>query len=171
MIQSEGKEFYKEYKPFRNYMRGFDLVSSLVDVWQYSLHVMDDKPLPAGYAVGKSSSVTSPIKEMIHPWDLEVLVREIVLNASDYGQRSIKNWNDLAVAVNHMRRLDEASFALGKDPSPDVMLELHRIAHRQFPWQMHKGMAPMMRVLKIFGEAAVEKIVTRELGMTMLQFL
>jgi hypothetical protein len=171
MIRSEGKEFYKEYKPFRNYVRGFDLVSSLVDVWQYSLHVMDDKPLPAGYALGKSSSMTQPIKEMIHPWDLEVLVREIVLNASDYGQRSIKNWNDLAVAINHMRRLDEASFALGKDPSPDVMLELHRIAHRQFPWQMHKGMAPMMRVLKIFGEAAVEKIVTRELGMTMLQFL
>jgi hypothetical protein len=36
---------------------------------------------------------------------------------------------------------------------------------------MKVGMGPMMRVLKVFGEAAVERIVERELGMTTLQFL
>lgn len=38
--------FYEEYKPFRNYMRRFDLVPGLVDVWCYSLHVMEGQPLP-----------------------------------------------------------------------------------------------------------------------------
>jgi hypothetical protein len=51
------------------------------------------------------------------------------------------------------------------------LLELHRIAHRQFPWQVKTGVGAMMRALKVFGEAAVETIVVRELGMTTLQFL
>lgn len=169
MIRPEDKEFHKEYRPFRNYMRGFELVPSLIDVWQYSLHVMEDKPLSAGYAIGIPT--TQSVKELIYPWDLDLLVRELVLNASDYGQRSMKRWNDLAAAVDHIRRMDDISFTIGENPSSDVMLELHRIAHRQFPWQIHKGIAPMMRVLKVFGEATVETIVMRELGMTMRQFL
>lgn len=36
--------FYEEYKPFRNYMRRFELVPGLVDVWCYSLHVMEVSP-------------------------------------------------------------------------------------------------------------------------------
>jgi hypothetical protein len=127
--------------------------------------------LQGGYALGMNISPAQPVKELIHPWEVDVLVREIVLNGSHCGQRSIKWWNDLAVAVNHVRRLDEISFTSGSDPSRDVMLEFHRIAHRQFPWQMNKGMAPMMRVLKVFGEAAVQTIVMRELGMTVRQFL
>ena len=27
--------FYEDYKPFRNYMRRYSLVESLVDVWLY----------------------------------------------------------------------------------------------------------------------------------------
>jgi hypothetical protein len=32
--------FYDEYKPFRNYMRRFELLPSLVDVWRYSLRAL-----------------------------------------------------------------------------------------------------------------------------------
>jgi hypothetical protein len=146
-------------------------VPSLVDVWQYSLHVMDDKPLPSNYAIGMSPQAAGVLEEHLYPWELETLVREIVLNASDHGQRSLRVWDDLAVAINHIRRLDGEAFELNPDPSNDVMFELHRIAHRQFPWQMQKGIAPMMRVLKIFGASTVETVVMRELGMTTQQFL
>jgi hypothetical protein len=36
---------------------------------------------------------------------------------------------------------------------------------------MNMGVGPLMRAFKVFGEAAVEAIVVRELGMTMRQFL
>jgi hypothetical protein len=70
-----------------------------------------------------------------------------------------------------LRHLDGAAFLLSDSPQDDVMLELHRIAHRQFPWQMSMGANPMIRAFKVFGEAAVETIVERELGMTTRQFL
>ena len=135
--------FYEEYKPFRNYMRRFDLVPGLVDVWCYSLHVMEGQPLPADYAVG--ALPFKPLKEHFYPWDLDILARELVLNAGKRGDRSLRTWDHLAVAVNHIRRLDEAAYMdSGTEPS-DVIFELHRIAHRQFPWQISVGMAPMMR--------------------------
>jgi hypothetical protein len=161
--------FYDAYKPFRNYMRRFDLVSGLTDVWRYSVHIMEGQPLPADYAVGKGEMVS--LKRHLYPWDLDILARELLLNAGKSSDRSLRTWGHLAVAGNHIRALEDAAYSEpGAKPS-DVMLELHRIAHRQFPWQISMGMAPMMRAFKVFGEAAVEAIVVRDLGMTVRQFL
>ncbi len=164
-------DFYKEYKPFRNYMRQFDLVESLVDVWCYSLHVMEDQPLPVDYANVSSVLAFKDLRKHLYPWDLDILSRELVLNAGSKGDRSLRTWGHFATAVNHIRRLDDASFKGNGSKPPDVILELHRIAHRQFPWQIKGGMAPMMRAFKVFGEGAVDAIVVRELGMTARQFL
>ncbi|MGO9443275.1 MAG: hypothetical protein ACLPXB_00705, partial [Thiobacillaceae bacterium] len=163
--------FYEEYKPFRNYMRRFNLVEGLADICRYSLHVMEDLPLPADYAVGLNALPIKALKGHFHPWDLDILVRELVLNAGINGDRSLRMWDHLAVAVNHIRRLDDVAVLNSGTEPPDVIFELHRIAHRQFPWQVSVGTAPVMRAFKVFGEAAVEAIVVRELGMTVRQYL
>lgn len=160
--------FYDEYKPFRNYMRRFQLLPSVVDVWRYSLHVMEGQRLPSDYGAGRTAFTFKSLKEDLYPWELEILARELVLNAGTRGDRNLKRWKDLAVAVNHIRRLDDAAYA---QSGGDIIFELHRIAHRQFPWQIHIGVGPVMRAFKVFGEAAVEAIVVRELGMTTRQFL
>src|SRR4051794_11667388 len=104
--------FYDQYKPFRNYMRRFGLVDSLVDVWRYSLHILDKAPLPADYVVGKPPF--EQVQRNIWPWDLDVLARELVLNSPAAGDRSLRRWNDLAKAINYIRDLDgEAYMALG----------------------------------------------------------
>jgi hypothetical protein len=160
--------FFDEYKPFRNYMRRFDLVGSLVDMWCYSTHVMGNRPLPAGYAVGKPFGTT--VRSEIWPWDLDILSREIVLNAGTLGDRSLRKWNDFAHAINHIKRLDDGAYRVSGEKA-DVLFELHRIAHRQFPWQIKIGVGPLMRAFKVFSHDSVERIVIRELGMTMKQFL
>ena len=164
-------DFYEEYKPFRNYLRRFDLAGSLVDVWQYSLHIMEGQRLPTEYTVGRNALIDQNVKDVLFAWDLDTLARECVLNAGTGGDRALKRWRDLATVINHLRRLDGVAFTHGGDASPDVLLELHRIAHRQFPWQTRKGVSPLTRALKIFGEGAVEAVVLRELGMTMRQFM
>ncbi|MGO9171851.1 MAG: hypothetical protein ACLP7P_07790 [Rhodomicrobium sp.] len=163
--------FYNEYKPLRNYMRQFDLLQSLVDVWHYSLHVMEGHPLAADYAVGRNPLTSKLLEKHPYPWEFDILVKELVLSAGKRGDRSLKKWHDLTVAINHLRRLDDAAFLRGSEEPVDALLELHRIAHRQLPWQMKVGVGPMMRAFKVFGEAEVEKIVQRELAMTTRQFL
>ncbi len=162
---------YEEYKPFRRYMRRFDLLSSLVDVWRYSLHMTERQPLPDDYAVGRTGAMLKPMSELIYPWELDTLTRELLLNATRMGTRTLKNWDDLAHAINYVRQLDEVAFVNEGRGRNDAMFELHRLAHRQFRWQTDRGMRPVMRALKVFGEATVESIVVRELGMTMRQFM
>jgi hypothetical protein len=115
-------DFYEEYKPFRYYMRRFSLVDSLIDIWRYSLHILDNTPLPPDYAIGKPP--LEEIRENIWPWDLDILSREIVLNASTRGDRNLRRWNDIAGAINHIRRLDNDAFAIWGE-HPDVLFELH----------------------------------------------
>src|SRR5438067_1629019 len=98
--------FYDKYKPFRNYMRRFPLVESLADVWRYSWHIVENKPLPHEYAVGKPAFAR--IIGNIWPWEIEILAREIVLNAGTRGDHNLRRWNDLVKAINyikHPRRL------------------------------------------------------------------
>ncbi len=163
--------FSDEYKQFRRYMRRFDLRWSLVDVWRYSLHVMERQPLPHEYAHGKSAATPKPLNELLYPWDLDILARELVLNATRMGTRSLKEWDDLATSLNWIRQLENTAYAGNGVEQIDAMLELHRTVHRQFPWQMDHGDRPVMRALKIFGETAVDAIVVRKFGMTTRQFM
>ncbi len=41
------------------------------------------------------------------------------------------------------------------------MMELHRISHRQFPWQQRSGLTGLLRYLKIFGSPEVSPILER----------
>jgi hypothetical protein len=165
------KGIYEDYKPFRNWLRRLDRLQGLIDIWCYSQHVMEGRPLPADYAIGLPVLRFGPLKEHVRPWDLDVLAREIVLNAGSGGGHGLKNWADLATALDHIHRLEGIAFERGDEGPPDVLYELHRIAHRQFPWQIAVAVNPMMRVFKVFGQVGVEAIVVRELGMTALQFL
>jgi hypothetical protein len=159
--------FFQEYKPFRNFLQQFELTESLANVWRFSLLVMDKVQLPPRYIQGTPFGLNPA--SVLHAWELDILSREFVLNAGKTGQRSLRRWNDLANTVNHLRRLDGAAFMAANNGNPDVLFELHRIAHRQFPYT-DTGILPLMRAAKVFGEAAIDQIAQRELGLSAKEF-
>lgn len=160
--------FFDAYKPFRNFMREFGLVEGLIDIWRYALHVDNDVELPPNFHTGRPVFRDTP--DAPYPWELDILAREMALNAGKSGQHRLSRWRDMARAVNHIRRLDGASFT-ACEGEPDIGIELHRIAHRQFPAQIGMGVNAMMRAFKIFGEASIQAIVKREMEMTTEQFI
>ena len=164
-------DLFEEYKSLRSYMRRFDLLSSLTDVWHYSLHIMEYQPLPAGYAFGKSAPMLQRLSELLHPWDLDILARELVLNATRRGTRRLKNGKHLIEVIGHIQRVGQTIYAADGGPQIDYVFDLHRGGHRQLRWQIDEGVPAMMRALRVYGEVAVEPIVIRELGMTIQQLL
>ena len=161
--------FFDDYKPFRNHLRQFPLVPSLVEVWRLSLYLLHGKPLPRDYPAGRPWSAREPLNKNLYPWDLDILLRELILNAPLRGPCTLTKWDDFASTINFIRRLEDIAFSKGGGKPIDVMFELHRIAHRQFPWQINVGAAPLMRAFKIFGAEAVDRILVQKLGMTMQQ--
>ena len=161
---------YPHYKPFRNYMRRFALIPSLLQLWGYVVHVTENGALPADLASGKPPRLD--LKGHLHAWDLEILVREVILNAGKTGSDGLSQWSGLACAVNHVRELEGVPYA-GSTAHADVMIDLQRMAHRQFRWQSGgaKLHAHIVRAWKIFGGPELDAKVSRQIGMDMGQLL
>jgi hypothetical protein len=162
---------YHDYKPFRNFTRQFDLEASMLDVWHYALFLTDDKPLPPHYAASRAEHQFVSLKTLVHPWELEIIARELILNAGRSGDCSLAKWSDLRAAINHVRRLDEITFELSDDKMRDVLIELHRLAHRQFPWQIKPTVNTLVRAFRVYGSPQMDALVKRELGLTTYQFI
>lgn len=162
-------DLYPDYKPFRNYMRTFAVVPSLLQLWGYFVCVTENRVLDRSLGIGKPPRLD--IKAHLYPWDLEILVREVVLNASRHGNDGLHQWNGLAKAVNHIRRLEGVPYE--GEGRADIMIDLQRIAHRQFRWQSGNAnrASQIVRAWKIFGGDELDAKVLTKTGMSMHQLL
>lgn len=152
------------YKPLRNKIRTCNLQLCLEDIWAYSQHLLGDRILPDIIAGGKRLQ----LKDHVYPWNLSVLARELVLHASRRGTVRINTWPSLASVVNTLREVENRIAELHDDPD-NALAILHSIAHQQFPWQRRRDRQSLMRYLKIFGEANVERVLVENTGLTMRQ--
>ena len=157
-------EIYEIYKPLRNYIRQLDLTSSLECIWRYSQCLHSNSLLPLRFKSGQ----IHPIKGKIHPWELSLLAREVILHASNGGNKNLGTYSGFIATVNQIRRVEEEISKRTINQS-NVMSELHKMAHRQFPWQSRQDITSLMRYLKIFGEDKVEEVLLQKTGLTMGQ--
>jgi len=104
--------------------------------------------LPVGYRTCKSRD--DFLTYGAHLWEFETLAKEIIINSPKYGKsKSLDNWNNLASAVNRLKKLED-TIAAEFSSQDNVLVELHRIAHRQFPWQSHNQKQKLIRYWKIY---------------------
>jgi hypothetical protein len=161
---------YEAYKPFRNYLRQFPLVPSLQWIWCLSQHLEHDALLPAElWPPATPFGQPKGLKGTIFPWDLDILSREIVLNSPLDGVRSLGRHRDLTVALKHIRRLDNVASGAFFDAGGDVTRELHRISHRQFPWQRPPDRLSLTRYMRVFSHPDVAPFVEVNTGLTVKQ--
>jgi hypothetical protein len=120
------------YKPFRNKLAGLSLDESLRVIWAYSQYLqMKDFRFPNDIEVSQQFTMLQIHQKWVSEWDLEVLAKEVILNAGASEQRSdsLKLWRRFSETVNALKILDDQIYDIRKT---DAFIELSRIAHRQF---------------------------------------
>ena len=75
---------YKHYKPLRNYLRQFPLLESLDVVRAYIQYLQLGVPLPP-YIEFNAEILNKGRESGIYEWALDILARELILNAADYA--------------------------------------------------------------------------------------
>lgn len=148
-------DVYSAYKPLRNRLQEHNLTASLEDLWALARHIMDGGPPPV--------RTSSDLRKSIFAWDVELLARELILNASARGSRRLNTIHSIKEVLTLIRHVeDEAS----KDSSDIDGLKnfFHRTTHRQFPWQRRRMMMELSRYMNVFGTDAVDKIMYNCLG-------
>lgn len=166
--ESLSRAFYQAYKPLRNLLRKLSLEESLVALWQYSAHLSGDVRLPALSHGVDSRGMPLDIAKSVHPWELSLLAREVILHASSQDGLNLLSLPTFAKAINHVKDLS----ALGAENMgmEGLMLQIHRLAHQQFPVQRGVQLVDLMRYRLIFQHPSVGQLFTNGIGITSENF-
>lgn len=163
---------YQLYKPLRNHLRKYSLLQSLAVIRAYIQHLQFGTAFPRDIQVPREFIAADNVNKNVYEWELELLVREVIINSPEEGQLDMRRYQDFSSAVNKLKQLSDA---IGGSPAyrqlftGNVLQELFRISHRQFPWQSKPNTDDFMRYFRIFENAEVNEILVRELGATARQ--
>jgi hypothetical protein len=160
---------FQSYKSFRNKIALLSVEEALAVIWAYCQYLqVDGFQFPKEIEVDRGYLALDIPQTWISEWELELLAKEIILNANLVASkgRSLKNWKPLSEVVNALKSLENKIYAAYGSPK-DVLVEFIRIAHRQFIWQGNPpNSISTMRYFKIFNRADIDKICEERIGLS-----
>lgn len=172
MIKKQDATIFGAYKPLRNFIRKLDLTDSLAVIRAYLCNLQFDHDIPSDCEVHReylSRQSHTERARLISEFHLETLCREVILHATDLGraEKSLKEWATLGKAINHLKKLEE--IIASRYETTDLFLqELHRMAHRQFPWQESRPTAiNITRYHMIYGYPPLKDIINATTGLSL----
>jgi len=165
-------DVFQAYKSLRNKIALLSVEESLFVIWAYSQYLqLDEFRFPKEIEVEPNFLRLDPPQRWISEWDLELLAKEVILNGSTAGAkgRTLKKWKTLSEIINRSKSLENEIYGTYSSPKY-VLIELIRIAHRQFIWQRNSpNSASIIRYYKIFNRPAISRICEEQIGLSVWQ--
>lgn len=157
------------YKPFRNKVAQLAYDDSFYVIWAYSQFLqIDGFQIPRDIEVHKRFYDLYPHQKWVSEWELELIAKEIAINGnsvSDRG-RNLRDWNTLSDIVNKLKDLENSIYGYYEFENK-ILIELIRIAHRQFVWQGNPpNSTTTTRYFMIFDNHETDSICQKRLGLT-----
>jgi hypothetical protein len=164
MVQNQ--HIYQVYKSLRNYLRKLSVDDSFFVIWNYVQYLQFGKKISELIEVNPALVHLKNTKSWRpNEWELELLAKEIIINSQGIysSQISLKKWSHFYNVLSKLRNLRD-EIAKAYIDQYNVMTELYRIAHRQFPWQSRPGLKFLFRYYKIFSIPKINDIVQNIIG-------
>ncbi|MBV9931521.1 MAG: hypothetical protein JO013_11330 [Alphaproteobacteria bacterium] len=162
---------YDIYKPFRNRLRQVSLLESLWSVYHFMQHLDFDVPLPPSLKPPMALSDRSKMRLGLVQWEFEILARELILNADKFASKRLTTWHDIAREINSIKDLENRTWGIHSKRGEDVLYELVRIAHQQFPWQRGISQPHFLRYSRLFELCGLGRLIHEEYGMSPQEML
>ncbi len=160
---------YDLYKPLRNRLRSLSLIPSLMGLYRLAQFVQFNKPLPSELRY-PSFGWATPLEMGLHEWTLELVARELILNAPDVGTRAMTTWNEFAALGNLIRDIENQIWGRLPNGPELIEYEMVRIAHRQFPWQVRPNTRLMASYFKLYSNPRLADLMAMTYGMNAMEF-
>jgi hypothetical protein len=163
---------FREYKPIRNKIALLAVDDSLSVIWAYCQYLqLDEFNFPNEIEVLDTFLRDDFPQRFISEWDLELLAKEVILNGNVSASkgRTLRKWNTLSEIVNAIKGLENRIYGhFGSSGS--VLVEMIRIAHRQFIWQANRpNSTTIIRYFKIFNRPGIDEICQDRIGLNVWQ--
>lgn len=166
--------FYENYKPLRNALRKLRTDESLFVIWNYTAFLHGRKPSFTGIETSSEYMTADYIQKRrkMSECELELLTREVILHSEEnpFMPKTLRKADYLAGCINKIKDMGEKISQSFIDTS-NVLIELHRLGHQQFPWQLKNPSAEYFtRYFKIFSEPSLAKLVSDSVGVSIQDF-
>jgi hypothetical protein len=134
-------------------------------VHAYAQYLQFARPLPSNIEGNPIIYARHKPERQIYEWQLDLLAKEIILNSPTHGANTLRAWPQFAKAINAIKDLEEKSYIAHRPLFQNNMLiEIFRLAHRQFPWQRRPNEDTLLRYFKIFNTRDFDPIIRDAIG-------
>lgn len=163
-MNDQNNSVFAEYTPLRNHIRQTNIIASLRAIHAHVQLQHFSQPLPnyiinAPLGYGNSKGLYDFLNYHIFPWELEIIAKESILHGSIVnGRRSLEDWNYLAKVVNQLKSI-EGKIAKIYSNKSNALIELYRVAHRQFGWQIRPDLEYIARYWEIYSSPKLKKVI------------
>lgn len=161
-------DVFSAYKPLRNKIAKLGIEDSLRVIWGYSQFLqIEDFKFPADIEVSKKFIGADFPQAIVSEWELELLAKEIILNSGPVVDKSfsLRKWAVLGEIVGGIKSLEGAIYRHFGSVE-NVLVEMMRIAHRQFQWRTdHPNAATIIRYYIIFNRPDIDRLCIDKLGL------
>jgi len=162
-------DVFQEYKPIRNKISALSIEEALGTIWAYCQYLqIDNFRFPKEIEVSNEYLKLDVPQQWISEWELEQLAKEVILNGQLVAKkdRALRTWKTLSEFINSLKGLENRIYKAFGSPQ-SVLVEMIRIAHRQFIWQANPpNSAAIIRYFKIFNRPAIDEICLDKIGLT-----
>lgn len=162
---------YNLYKPLRNVLRQYNLWSGLFVAYRYMLYLDYDKELPPELKPRGVITKHDRLRKGLAQWEFETLIREMILNCPERGGKRFESIKDVSRCINHIKRIENEVYGAHDGEQDDVLFELVRIAHRQFPWQNGINQPYVARYHWLYRQKGLSEQVESLFGMTITELM
>lgn len=103
---------FEDYKPLRNFLRGYNLWSGLGATYYYMQHLRFGMALPERLQSPALRVGKPPFHAGLHPHLVELLARELLLNAESRAGKKFNSWAPAFKAMGMIHRIDDKTWGL-----------------------------------------------------------
>jgi hypothetical protein len=165
-------DVFQEYKQIRNKIALLASDDALSVIWAYCRFLQtDNSNFPPEVEVSKGFIDNDFPQRWIAEWELELLAKEVIINGKSVASkgRTLRKWKTMSELINAIKAFENKIYGFFGSPK-SVLIELVRIAHRQFIWQANRPNSTMtIRYFKIFNRPAIDAICLDRIGLTVSQ--
>jgi hypothetical protein len=165
-------DVFQQYKPLRNKIAQLAIADSLSVIWAYCQYLqIDNFSFPKDIEVSSVFLRDNLPQRFAAEWEFELLAKEVILNSASVATkgRTLRQWKTLAEVINTIKDLENDIYgAFGSTEA--ILVEMIRIAHRQFIWQGNRpNGASIIRYYKVFNRPGIDKICLQRIGLNVWQ--
>lgn len=162
------RSVFDHHRLLRRQVKRLGLIDSLYVIRAYEQHLQFNNPFPHDVEVADYFlKATNRYDKKVFEWELDILTRELFIWASDLSTISLCSWDEFARCINYIKELgNKIAETYPEVYKPNILIELYRIAHNQFPWQRGTTRDAVLRYFKIFGASQFDPILQSRIGLT-----